>query len=71
MEKSKCGPLAELPSAALRTREGSGMPFVGVDANVGTGTRQGQGVKTEVAKLKAILEITPATQQVMQPCDEL
>ncbi len=81
--------LGELPSAAPGTREGSGMPLVGAGADIGTGTRKGQGVKTEVAepsnncssiigrikkeveRLKAILGITPATQQAMQPCDEL
>ncbi len=42
--------LGGVPSAAPRTREGSGMPFVGADANVGTSTREGQGVKTEVAE---------------------
>ncbi len=79
-----CGPLAELPSAAPGTGEGSSTPFVGADANVGSGTRTGQGVKTEVAepsnncssiigrnkkeveRLKAMLGITPATQQAIK-----
>ena len=44
---SGCGPLAELPSAAPGTREGSGMRLVGADAHVGISTREGQGVKTK------------------------
>mgnify|MGYP007089479689 CR=1 FL=1 len=61
-EKSKrkcngCGPLAELPSAAPGTREGSGMPLVGADAHVGTGTRKGQGVKTEAVDASEKLQL--------------
>ncbi len=38
--------LGGVPSAAPRTREGGGMSLVGADANVETGAREGQGVKT-------------------------
>ena len=41
--------LGKVPRAALGAREGGGMSLVGADANVGTGTREGQGVKTGAA----------------------
>ena len=52
-----CGPLAELPSAAPGTREGSGTRLVGADADMGPSTREGQGVKTEAVDSSHKLQI--------------
>ena len=41
--------LGGVPSAAPGTREDGSMSLVGADANLGTGTREGQGVKTGAA----------------------